>query len=381
MKRLLVLAFLLTLNGISLAQSLQEAVESGDQKAVRHLISQSSEASLEAALIVAVGYPESPFIDLLVEAGADLNCHRGYDGETALHKAARIGNTSNLERLLALGADPNAQDNNSSTPLHQGALNGNLPCLKLLLEAGADPDARDARGRVALDYADDTQDRAVYPLLCESASALQAPLRAMIAAGELELVKSLLDRGGVVEPELMTLAVSQKENLALVRTLAEAGGDSAIAFPQACASGQLLVATWILDQDIEIDLSAAVAGAIQEGRSEVVRFLLSKGARPQDPGIDLALLDNKIERLEAFIERKSHARARFRGEREERQRLEELKLARVAIEQMLSKDMSGNKPFTQTADPSRLRASIRPHLFPINHGRINTLSRAPRRPD
>jgi hypothetical protein len=46
-----------------------------------------------------------------------------------------------------------------------------------------------------------------------------------------------------------------------------------------------------------------------------------------------------------------------------------------------SKDMSGNKPFTQTADPSRLRASIRPHLFPINHGRINTLSRAPRRPD
>jgi ankyrin repeat protein len=54
--------------------------------------------------------------------------------------AASHGNRSEIDRLLALGGDPNFRDVvNGGTCLHRAVANGNLEVARLLLEHGADP--------------------------------------------------------------------------------------------------------------------------------------------------------------------------------------------------------------------------------------------------
>ena len=53
-------------------------------------------------------------------------------------------------RLLQLGADPDARDNNRATPLHLAANGGYVSIVKLLLDHGANPDAVDEFGNTPL---------------------------------------------------------------------------------------------------------------------------------------------------------------------------------------------------------------------------------------
>lgn len=73
----------------------------------------------------------------------------GY-GRTPLHYAAARGNATEVHRLLAEGASPNAQDDNGWTPAHFAAQAGSLECLNALLSAGADPALADSHGNTAL---------------------------------------------------------------------------------------------------------------------------------------------------------------------------------------------------------------------------------------
>ena len=86
------------------------------------------------------------FIDMLAEAGADVNCAHGFP----LRHVAIYGRSETLKMLLDKGADPN---------LHRAlkaALSRNrkpnAQCAKLLLEFGADPNAK-RRGKLPKDYA------------------------------------------------------------------------------------------------------------------------------------------------------------------------------------------------------------------------------------
>ena len=71
-------------------------------------------------------------------------------GRTPLHVAAIEGSFDEASRLVAAGADPNAQDDNGWTPLHFAAQSGNLQIADLLLVSGADVDRRDSNGNSAL---------------------------------------------------------------------------------------------------------------------------------------------------------------------------------------------------------------------------------------
>ncbi len=72
----------------------------------------------------------------------------------ALHAAVRSGNLSEVNRLLASGADVNAGDELGSTPLLDAAWSGNADIVRVLLQHGADVNAvhRQA-GSTALEYA------------------------------------------------------------------------------------------------------------------------------------------------------------------------------------------------------------------------------------
>ncbi len=70
-------------------------------------------------------------------------------GSTPLHLAAMNPDTSAMLALLAVGADPNARDNDGATPLHMAAYASRAQHTRILLEAGADPLAKTDNGRDA----------------------------------------------------------------------------------------------------------------------------------------------------------------------------------------------------------------------------------------
>nr|QLI56440.1 ankyrin repeat protein [Coriandrum sativum] len=91
---------------------------------------------------------KTPF-DLSVEKGhSDL-----YDmlclGD-ALHRAARIGDVSEIKRCLVEGAKVNGKDENGWTPLHRAAFKGQTESVKVLLNNGANIDMVDNSGYTPL---------------------------------------------------------------------------------------------------------------------------------------------------------------------------------------------------------------------------------------
>ena len=90
---------------------------------------------------------ESELKQLLTRFNVDV---RSPDLGTALHNAARKGNTETVNFLLGAGANPDVQNNHGETPLHEAAQMGRTEAVQLLLDEGANPDARNKRGETPL---------------------------------------------------------------------------------------------------------------------------------------------------------------------------------------------------------------------------------------
>jgi len=74
-------------------------------------------------------------------------------GLTTLHYAAAKGALETARKLLEMGADPNAADENGVTPLHLAALKGQTEAAKILLAGGAKINLKDNLGATAVNYA------------------------------------------------------------------------------------------------------------------------------------------------------------------------------------------------------------------------------------
>lgn len=112
------------------------------------------------ALHVAAGMGDEAMVDALLDAGADINGHRGVGqaplasrGETPLHETAKMQNTAMAERLIARDADVNARNEGEQTSLFYAVFRHDPEMIDLLVRHGADVNMKDKEGRTAVAWA------------------------------------------------------------------------------------------------------------------------------------------------------------------------------------------------------------------------------------
>ena len=183
------------------------AAEAGALEAVCWLLSQKAKLdrknnNKETALVAACRECRPDVVELLVQAGADLNVESGYgtplaaaagavrrvpmkegqqqflsvqwtdDGVFTFAPAPEVESLRIVKLLLEAGADPNL---GSQKPLAEAAFKGWPSVVKALLEAGADPNHRSVHGQTALETAEMMNRHENAELLADVTTAAPAP--------------------------------------------------------------------------------------------------------------------------------------------------------------------------------------------------------------
>jgi len=123
-----------------------------------HSTAQSNPSSYQKAMDLILTYQVGDIeeMEMLVAAGADVNCCRTQGNGTPLMKAAFHRDVEAVRFLLSSGADANLQDRDGRTALHKVLLmcmdkKTALPVAELLLQHGADLTIKDREGKTPLD--------------------------------------------------------------------------------------------------------------------------------------------------------------------------------------------------------------------------------------
>ena len=140
---------------IGFAGEIHNAAHKGDLKAIERLSSHGADlnelaASGDTALITSILAGHSAVARLLIERGADIHA-RNLGGFTPLHAAAYSGRTDLLPLLISNSTDINDQKNKAGvSPLTVAAEEGQFEAVKRLIELGADLEAAEQNGYTAL---------------------------------------------------------------------------------------------------------------------------------------------------------------------------------------------------------------------------------------
>lgn len=152
-----------------------EAVESGDLAGVKQLLSQRPDLIKattfwqSTALHLAARAGQSEIVAFLLKSGADVNAKNDWK-LTPLHEAAIGGNGSVADTLLKAGADVNAVGGrHNDTALHIAAGRGHMEVVKVLLKYGANVEALDTIGKTPLQWAEERHHLDVVALLSNPA--------------------------------------------------------------------------------------------------------------------------------------------------------------------------------------------------------------------
>src|SRR2546422_858855 len=239
-----------------------DAAKNVDRNGVRSLLKQganvnASEADGTTALHWASYRDDLESADLLLHAGADVNARNDL-GATPLWAASQNGSEPMVRRLLAAGANPNTALLLGETPIMVAARSGAPAVVELLVAKGANVNARAARGQTALMWA--------------------------VAQKHPEVVKVLLAHGADIRARSDSwsevMAVSPHGYLEYNRAIPR-GNETALMFAARVddlASAKLLVAAGADVNDEDAWGVSAVVLAAHSGFTDLVEFLLDKGA-------------------------------------------------------------------------------------------------------
>jgi uncharacterized protein len=109
----------------------------------------------ETALMLAALKGSTPVVERLLALGAEPN----QEGWTALHYAATSGHVDVINLLIEKSAYIDAESPNKTTPLMMAARFNHQPAAKALLVGGADPTKTNEAGLTARDYAVENNNR------------------------------------------------------------------------------------------------------------------------------------------------------------------------------------------------------------------------------
>jgi ankyrin repeat protein len=245
---------------------------------------------------------------LLLQKPADANGTEG-DGTTALHWASHHDDVEMAGLLLRAGAKVNAANDLGATPLWIASLNGSTAMVRRLLRAGANPNAALLLGETPLMVASRVGSADIVAQLIEAGakvnpSAARGQTALMWAAAQRhpDVVKVLLAHGADITARTdawsQVEAVSPHGRLEYNRAIPY-GRDTALMF--AARSGDLESARLLLAAGAKVDDTdawgvSATALAAHGGHTELVEFLLDKGADPNAAGAGFAPLHVAIMR-------------------------------------------------------------------------------------
>ena len=191
------------------------------------------------------------------------------DGLTPLHEAARDDDVSEVNALLAKGAEVNAKDRDGYTPLHAAALLGHVNVVNALLSKGAEVNAKMTYGWMPLQLAAKYGHVDVVNALLSKDAEVDAkdedgytPLHDAACNGHVNVVNALLAKGAKVDAK---------------------DRDGYTPLHEAADSGHVNVVNALLAKGAEVNTEDKYAWtplheAAKYGYLDVVKALLAKGA-------------------------------------------------------------------------------------------------------
>ena len=235
-------------------------------------------------------------VDELVRAGANVNAANDI-GATPLWAAGLNGSVSVVTRLLDAGANPNAPLLSGETPLMAASRAGKAGAVEALLAKGANPNARGPRGQTALMWA--------------------------VAQNHADVVSLLLAKGADVHARTETwnqMMAVPPHGLPEYNRLIPHGADTALMFAARVGdlqSARLLVEAGANVNDADAWGVSATSLAAFSGFGEIARYLLEKGADPNNstPGftaLHCAIMRRDEQTVAALLARGADPNARVR---------------------------------------------------------------------
>ncbi|HUF68928.1 MAG TPA: ankyrin repeat domain-containing protein, partial [Longimicrobiales bacterium] len=157
-----------------------DAAQHGDLEAVRSLLRDGQDVNAAqgdgmTALHWAARVGDTEMTGVLLHAGANVHATTRLGGYTPLIMAAQLGNAPVIAQLLKAGVDPERATTTGATPLHFAAASGDVDAIGVLLDAGADANAREsAAGQTPLMFAAAQNRAAAIRLLVQRGAAIDA---------------------------------------------------------------------------------------------------------------------------------------------------------------------------------------------------------------
>jgi ankyrin repeat protein len=227
------------------------------------------------------------------------NNSRFTHGETILAFAAKGGNTSLVEAILAQGADVNAQNDSAPSALHFAAKEGRTEVAALLIKKGADVNLRAAAGPTPLQEAAIYGHRDIVDLLLEAGA--KPNFFFEVASGNVDSVRQAID----VDPT----------------RAARPDGWSRTPLDYAAATGQIPMLKLLYSFGVKDEPGAAyspdpaIHWAARQKQVVAVDFLLNQGDDPNTTGnlgdtlLHVAAVRNDAELAKAVLRHKPNLQA------------------------------------------------------------------------